>query len=242
MSAVCPYCGVEVTQGSSAPRFCTSCGTAHHEECWQENGGCTVFGCASAPSDEPKVNVVVGPGDAGSAAAAQPVAQLYNPPAQSAYVPPATYNPPAQQAYNPPVQQAYGVPAWQAPPPAPQGYAQSQPQPYQQPYSGYAPQPPAYVQPYNPVPVNPYVGYNPQPQYPMYAYARPPRNRMAFILLGIFLGCFGIHNFYAGYTGKAIAQLLITLFSVFILSFVTAIWAIIEVCVVDRDSDNVPMV
>lgn len=30
-------------------------------------------------------------------------------------------------------------------------------------------------------------------------------------LLGIFLGALGIHNFYLGYTGKAVAQLLLTL-------------------------------
>ena len=32
-------------------------------------------------------------------------------------------------------------------------------------------------------------------------------------ILGILLGCFGVHNFYLGYTSKAIAQLLITLLS-----------------------------
>lgn len=30
-------------------------------------------------------------------------------------------------------------------------------------------------------------------------------------LLGIFLGAFGVHNFYLGFTGKAVAQLLLTL-------------------------------
>ena len=42
-------------------------------------------------------------------------------------------------------------------------------------------------------------------------------------ILGIFLGCFGVHNFYLGYNGKAIAQLLITLLSLFLLSWVSAI-------------------
>ncbi|MCD7835347.1 MAG: TM2 domain-containing protein [Lachnospiraceae bacterium] len=30
-------------------------------------------------------------------------------------------------------------------------------------------------------------------------------------LLGIFLGCFGVHNFYLGYTQKAVIQLVLTL-------------------------------
>lgn len=34
-----------------------------------------------------------------------------------------------------------------------------------------------------------------------------PKSKIAAGLLGIFLGCFGVHNFYLGYTGKAVAQL-----------------------------------
>ncbi|MBQ9024099.1 MAG: TM2 domain-containing protein [Bacilli bacterium] len=37
------------------------------------------------------------------------------------------------------------------------------------------------------------------------------KSKMAAGLLGIFLGCFGVHNFYLGYTGKAVGQLLLTL-------------------------------
>jgi TM2 domain-containing membrane protein YozV len=73
-------------------------------------------------------------------------------------------------------------------------------------------------------------------------YPVPPKSRTGFIMLGIFLGVFGAHNFYAGYTGKAIAQLCITLCSVFTLSIVSAIWAIVEICTIDRDSNNVPMI
>src|SRR5260370_24645148 len=43
---------------SGPPRiFCTACGTPHHEDCYLENGGCTVFGCAQAPAEEPKLQV-----------------------------------------------------------------------------------------------------------------------------------------------------------------------------------------
>lgn len=37
------------------------------------------------------------------------------------------------------------------------------------------------------------------------------KSKMTAGLLGIFLGGFGIHNFYLGYTGKAIAQIVLTL-------------------------------
>ena len=55
-----------------------------------------------------------------------------------------------------------------------------------------------------------------------------PKSKIAAGLLGIFLGCFGVHNFYLGYTGKAVAQLLITVLSCGILSFASAIWGLIE--------------
>ncbi len=54
------------------------------------------------------------------------------------------------------------------------------------------------------------------------------KSKLAAGLLGIFLGCFGVHNFYLGNTGKAVAQLLITLLSCFVLSVVSAIWGLIE--------------
>lgn len=38
-----------------------------------------------------------------------------------------------------------------------------------------------------------------------------PKSKIAAGLLGIFLGGLGIHNFYLGYTSKAVAQLLLSL-------------------------------
>lgn len=47
-------------------------------------------------------------------------------------------------------------------------------------------------------------------------------------LLGIFIGALGIHNFYLGYTGKGVAQVLISVLSCGILSPVSAIWGLVE--------------
>lgn len=55
-----------------------------------------------------------------------------------------------------------------------------------------------------------------------------PKSKIAAGLLGIFLGSFGVHNFYLGYTGKAIAQLLITLLTCGFGAFVSSIWGLIE--------------
>lgn len=54
------------------------------------------------------------------------------------------------------------------------------------------------------------------------------KSKMTAGLLGIFLGAFGVHNFYLGYTGKAIAQLLISVLSCFTLFVVSEIWGLIE--------------
>lgn len=92
-------------------------------------------------------------------------------------------------------------------------YGQQQAQgPYQQPYQqgpGWAAQPP----------VGPY-GYG----YPMMS----SKSKLAGGLLGIFLGTFGVHNFYLGHTGKAVAQLLISLLSFGFLAPVSSIWGLIE--------------
>lgn len=47
-------------------------------------------------------------------------------------------------------------------------------------------------------------------------------------MLGIFLGVFGVHNFYLGYTGKAVAQLVITLVTCGIGSVISGIWGFVE--------------
>lgn len=67
------------------------------------------------------------------------------------------------------------------------------------------------------------------------------KSRVAYMLLGLFLGGLGIHNFYAGYTGKAVAQLLITLFTFWLVFPIIGIWiwVIIELCTVKKDSRGV---
>ena len=54
------------------------------------------------------------------------------------------------------------------------------------------------------------------------------RSKVAAGILGILLGALGVHNFYLGFTGKGVAQLLISVLSCGILSPVSAIWGLIE--------------
>ena len=72
------------------------------------------------------------------------------------------------------------------------------------------------------------------------------KSRMAAGILGLLLGGLGIHNFYLGYTGKGVAQLLITVLSFGILAFIPAIWGLIEgvMILTDKnylDADGFPL-
>lgn len=63
------------------------------------------------------------------------------------------------------------------------------------------------------------------------------KSRGVFIILGLFFGMFGIHNFYAGRLGVGVAQFLVTaILGWFLVGlFITGIWVIIELFIVKVD-------
>ena len=76
-----------------------------------------------------------------------------------------------------------------------------------------------------------------RPSLPNLAYGQPvapagyaQKSKLAAGLLGIFLGCFGVHNFYLGNTGKAVAQLLLTVIGWILIigPAVAGIWGLVE--------------
>lgn len=150
----------------------------------------------------------------------------YQTPPQQPSAPMSGQVPPAASSY----QQPGG---YQMPPQGPYGYQvppQAPYQPYQMPPQGNY-----YGQPYQPYPGAPYVplGYK-------------QKSKIAAGVLGILLGTFGVHNFYLGYTGKAVAQLLITLLTCFMGAFVSMIWGVVEGIMIlcggiNTDGHNVPL-
>ena len=66
------------------------------------------------------------------------------------------------------------------------------------------------------------------------------KSRAVYVIVGFLLGEFGVHNFYAGYNGRGIAQLLITTLSFGLLFWVSWIWAVIEMLIIERDARGVP--
>jgi TM2 domain-containing membrane protein YozV len=173
---VCPYCRTEVGVGEATVTLCKGCSTPHHSDCYEENGGCTIFGCSEAPAEETPLKILapdlVRLGGEVSATATHPVIST------------------------PPPPRADGIPR------------------------GVSPS----------TPVNVYVPMD---------YREPTKSRVTFVLLGIIFGCFGVHNFYAGFVRKGVFQLCLTFFSCFYLALISWIWAIFEICMISKDAEGV---
>lgn len=149
---------------------------------------------------------------------AEPAVPAYDPNA-SAY---SQYGQTAQSAQ--PAQPSYGQPAAPAYDPN-NAYAQpdyNQANYGQQGYAAPSYNQSAYTQP----------AYAQQPAYgqPVAPAGYAQKSKLAAGLLGIFLGCFGVHNFYLGNTGKAVAQLLLTVIGWILIigPAVAGIWGLVE--------------
>jgi len=238
LNPVCPYCRSEVGDAEGERKDCPGCGTPHHSDCFAENGGCTVFGCSQAPSDEAKVTVS-GTDLQGNVitrnsvpAIPQPGFPLANAPAVrsgfslgSGYI---TFRAPVLDSSSPapaePVLQAPTVPATAVVPPPPPPIVGT----------GVAPPPAATASFQAPT-------YAPS-QLVNYYQPPAPKTRVLFVLLGIFLGALGVHNFYAGYIKKGTIQLCLTVLTCFYGAALSWPWAIIEICTVNKDAEGAQFV
>ena len=185
---VCPYCRTKIG-AEDGSTVCEGCGTAHHSDCYLENGGCTIFGCSKAPGDESKVSVSTP--ELLAASTTTPAAVVEN----------------------------------RMPPPPPPGVVL--PQATTQELRDVA----------NRVVPSMFGGFAAQAAAPSEeSMVREPKNRTSFIVLGALLGAFGAHNFYAGYYKKAGMQLAITVLTLGFGSPMSWMWAVIDICTIDRDS------
>jgi len=200
---VCPYCRGAIDTSSDDHLSCEGCGTEHHPDCYQENGGCTVFGCRCAPAEEQKVSIAAP--DLVHTAVAESVRQYY---------PPAPPPPPMPgvPALDPPTGPSVEELASNVVPSIFGSY-------YNGSYSG--------------------TSYSSETQTSETETHHEPKSRTGFILLGALLGALGAHSFYAGYKKKGLAQLAITVVSLGFAAPMTWIWAIIDICTIDRDNHGV---
>lgn len=115
----------------------------------------------------------------------------------------------------------------------------------------------------------PQQGYNVPPQgYPPQGYGMPqqgippggynPKSRIGYIVLGLFFGTTGIHDFYAGLNTRGFIHFGISLGIIFLaigftknmeealavslgLSLLHSVWPLAEIIVVDKDGNGVKM-
>ena len=115
-------------------------------------------------------------------------------------------------------QSQYGAPDWCTNPQygQPDGYGQSQ---YGAPGWWASPQ---YGEP---------DGYG-RFEYGQGGYHQPPRQLLIVVILALFAGLFGLHNFYLGYTNRGLAQLLITVCTLGLGAPIVWIWAIAELVLI----------
>ena len=75
------------------------------------------------------------------------------------------------------------------------------------------------------------------------------KSRLAYIVLALFFGGLGIHNFYANRTTVGLCQLVIFVVSIplmcifigWVTIFIPSLWALLEIIVVDRDGHGLAM-
>lgn len=63
--ATCPICCCEIADGDDVV-VCPDCKTPHHRDCWEENHGCSTYGCASAAHQETHTDSTNGGNAAGT--------------------------------------------------------------------------------------------------------------------------------------------------------------------------------
>lgn len=78
---------------------------------------------------------------------------------------------------------------------------------------------------------------DPMPIAPHVQLVKSAKSRGVYIILGLFFGLLGIHNFYAGRYGTGVVQLLtVLILGWFVVGIVVVgIWVIVELFVVTKD-------
>ena len=78
------------------------------------------------------------------------------------------------------------------------------------------------------------------PDSPVISSRDERKSRIAYILLGIFLGGLGIHNFYAGRLNRALGQLLTTVLAGWLIFPLVAvgIWVLVDICAITTDGEG----
>lgn len=95
--------------------------------------------------------------------------------------------------------------------------------------------------------INNYAGNSASPSQALFGNTNSPKQRCIYILLGIFLGGLGIHNFYAGYKTEGMIQLSLGVIGIFtcppgfVLNLAVGAWALANIICRSKDFQGRPM-
>ena len=67
------------------------------------------------------------------------------------------------------------------------------------------------------------------------AHSHSPKSQLIYSILALFVGAFGIHNFYVGRWERGFIQLLITMFTGFLGILISSLWAVINIFSIETD-------
>lgn len=71
-----------------------------------------------------------------------------------------------------------------------------------------------------------------------FARKSAPKSQLIYVVLALFFGAFGIHNFYANRWGRGLIQLLLTLGTGFVGAVISSLWSVVNIFSIDTDGDG----
>ena len=69
-------------------------------------------------------------------------------------------------------------------------------------------------------------------EYGQGGYHQPPRQLLIVVILALFAGLFGLHNFYLGHTNRGLTQLLVSLCTLGFAAPFVWLWAVVELILI----------
>ena len=65
-----------------------------------------------------------------------------------------------------------------------------------------------------------------------------PKSQLIYVILALFFGAFGIHNFYADRWGRGFVQLLLTVVTGFVGAVISSLWAVVNIFTIETDGNG----
>ena len=71
-----------------------------------------------------------------------------------------------------------------------------------------------------------------------FANHNTPKSQLIYVILALFFGAFGVHNFYANRWGRGLFQLLLTISTGMIGTIISSLWSIVNIFTIETDGEG----